>query len=99
MSITFGTALRAARIGYGLSTKHNAYIRVTDEGPDTLRIVMIPLGEKLPSKGRTIYYAWWEVENGEELLTDLSPAISRVKRVKKSLSFVIDKQFGELVNV
>jgi hypothetical protein len=96
---TFGMVLRAARLGYHISDKHRAFVRISDVDERTLNITLAPLAAHVPKQGgNKMHYCWWEQkDDGEPPLLDLIPSIRAVRRVKKVISFDIDREPGERI--
>jgi hypothetical protein len=55
--------------------------------------------EAIQTHGRTrsaIHFAWWEVEDGDELLDNI-PDLKHIRRVKQPISFNVNAETGERV--
>ncbi len=96
---TFGMLLRATRLGYGLSDKHQAFVRICDVDNKTLNVTLSPLDRHVPNKNTPKnHYCWWEQKDDDEPpLLDLIPALQSVRRVKRLVSFDIDRETGERI--
>lgn len=91
--------LRAARLGYHISDKHHAFIRIREVDDKTLNITAAPLDQHVPNKNTPKpHYCWWEQKDADDPpLLDLIPALQNVRKVKKLVSFDIDKETGERI--
>lgn len=98
--MSFGATLQAFRLGYRVSAKRQAFIKIVDVDARTLNVTVVPLHKRVPDargkKGRE-HYCWWETKHKGEDLIDLIPALRDVRYVKQTLSFDIDKETGERV--
>jgi len=96
---TFGVLLRATRLGYHISDKHQAFVRICEIDDRTLNVTLAPLDQHVPSKNTPkIHYCWWEQKDKDEpSLLDLIPALQGVRKVKRLISFDIDKETGRRV--
>lgn len=99
--MSFGVTLQAFRLGYRISDKRRAFVRIAENADKrTLNVTLVPLYQRVPgTKGRKgkMHYCWWETdEKGEDVL-DLIPAIRHVRRIKQTLSFDVDKETGERI--
>jgi hypothetical protein len=98
----FGLALYLYRHGFRWSEKRRGYIRLLSLTPDVVNISLVP--EHCPyykdsAHGRTrsaIHFAWWEVEDGDELLDNI-PDLKHIRRVKQPISFNVNAETGERV--
>lgn len=91
-SPSFGTMIRAARLGWGLSRKHGCFIRMVDLGLDKNVIELCPI-HNVPSKkseNRT-YRVWWEQPG----ILDLIPWLRRVREIKRYIRVVVN-DVGEI---
>jgi hypothetical protein len=82
-----GPRIRAARLGWGYSAKHGAFIRISDAG-EHHRIELCPPdgvpSRKSPDHGN--YRVWWEGESPLGLIPWLKP----VRRIKRYVCVVVD---------
>lgn len=92
--MTFGSTLRAFRLGYHVSQKHNALVKVSDY-PDgkKVSIKLVPIDGKVPHDKFKDHRCWWE-RDGE--LLDAVPALRGIRNVKRIISFDVDAETGEL---
>jgi hypothetical protein len=95
-SPSLGTMIRSRRLGWGLSRKHGAFIRMSD-GPDTPsgRTTVIELcpvnavpSKKCPSG---FHRVWWETPD----ILEMIPWLRGVTRIKRYVSVVINDE-GEI---
>jgi hypothetical protein len=92
---TFGMVIRAARLGYHLSAKHGAFIRLCDVDETTVNVTLAPIDSHVPNSKPKTHYCWWEQKDADDPpLLDLIPALQNVRKVKKLISFDIDKETG-----
>lgn len=98
--MTFGITLQAFRLGYRISYKLGAFVKIVDIDQNTLNVTVVPLDKRVPgTRGRknTKHYCWWETEaKGEDILA-LIPALRNMRGVKRILSFDIDRETGKRV--
>lgn len=86
--LAFGHTLRAYRLGYHVSDRLQAFVRICDVTDTTFNITLVPLYDKVPnSKGN--HRCWWECQNPDALFADM-PALKHVKKVKRTISFDVD---------
>lgn len=97
MRPTFGQMIRAARLGYHWSPKHEAMIRIADCGPH-FEIRLCPPDQlpKGPDKtnGPEYHRCWWE-EKSVDVLSMIEP-LKRVKAVHARIRFLVDND-GRMV--
>lgn len=90
----FGCFIRACRLGFGKSLKHNAFIRLSlNEAKTLLTITIAPTDILIPTDGRKYFIRWQD----EPEKLDLIPALRSIKNPKRIFSFDVDVQTGELV--
>lgn len=96
---TFGAVLRATRLGYHISNKHGAFVRLSEVDDKTINVTLAPLDKHVPNaRGNKMHYCWWEQkDDGEPPLLDLIPALQNVRMVKRLISFDINKETGERI--
>jgi len=98
--VSFGATLRAYRLGYRISEKRGAFVRLADN-PDgkTVNVTLVPRDRQVPrERGMSKEHrCWWESPIGGEALLDMIPAIRNVKKVKRTISFDVDFQTGERI--
>lgn len=89
---SFGTNIRAFRLGWGLAKKHGCWIRMSTAGEEN-RVELCPV-DKVPSKQvRTGFHRrWWNEPSILEMLPWLKPIV----RVKQHISVVVNDD-GEIV--
>lgn len=81
----FGTRIRAARLGYGWSSRHGAFIRMSTSG--SRNFVELCPGDRLPTKGATKEYrCWWDTPE----ILDYLPWLRSVRRVKVPIRVEVD---------
>lgn len=92
--MSFGSMLRAYRLGYRYSDKHRCFIRMSD-GPSRgiYRVELAPIS-RIPNKtGSKEHRCWWD--DGATLL-DLCKPLTALCGVKRPLTFYVDAN-GELI--
>lgn len=94
---TFGQALRAVRLGYGMSDEHGAFIRLGDDAPTKVSVTLCPFGTRVATyRGDKQHVVWWESEEARKIL-DYIPALKTIGKIDKQIRFWIDKETGEKV--
>jgi len=89
---TFGTLIRALRLGYRWSDKHGCFVRLGNAG-DRVHVQLCP-GHNIPAKNTTKeYWVWWD----DESILETIPSLSPVRGVKRPIGFYINKESGELL--
>ena len=86
---SFGTMIRAARLGWGHAKRHGCFIRMSDADGMNSRIELCPL-HKIPSE-RTAHKnhrCWWE--NGQSILDEI-PWLKPVRAIKRYVCVVVDE--------
>lgn len=87
MNRSFGTNIRAARLGYHWSERHGAFIRMATVGPRTF-IELAPVSG-VPNKSAAKvkeHRCWWE----EVGILDLIPWLRNVRRIKRYVAVEVD---------
>lgn len=86
-SPSFGTHIRAARLGWGYAPQHGAFIRMSDADGANSRIELCPLNA-VPSKkvAGGFHRVWWESPG----ILDLIPWLKGVRRIKRYMCVVVD---------
>ena len=87
MTRSFGTNIRAARLGYHWSERHGAFIRMATAGPRTF-IELAP-ASGVPNKSAAKikdYRCWWE--QGDIL--SMIPWLRNVRWVKRYIAVEVD---------
>lgn len=90
---SLGTTIRAARLGWGFSERHNCFIRMSDDGKNTTMIELCP-ADDIPSK-KTKYgthRVWWD----EPDLLNLLPWLKPVREVKAYIAVIVGDS-GEII--
>lgn len=86
---SFGSNIRAGRLGFKWSAKHGAFIRMSTPAADRSLIELAPYNA-VPSKkckGEVGYFrVWWETPE----ILDMLPWLRGVTRVKKYIAVMID---------
>lgn len=85
---SFGTMIRAARLGWGLASAHGCFIRMSDADGMNTRIELCPLHEVPREKPKGSYRVWWK--NGREILNGL-PWLKPIRAIKRYVAVVIDE--------
>lgn len=94
--MTFGKALRAARLGYGFSEKHRAFIRLSDPMSGKVHISVVPEDKLIPATAPGKYHrCWWEGPDHGQNLLDMVPVLRHLTRVKTTIGFYVDAETGE----
>jgi len=84
--------IRAARLGWGLSRKHGAFIRLCDLENDRIVVELHPTNSIPKYKTDTGYHrVWWE---NPEIL-ELIPFLKGVTRIKKFIRVTVN-DVGEI---
>lgn len=95
---SFGNTLRAFRLGYRISRKRGAFVKLSDVDLKTVNVTLVPLYKKVPSKNsKSTHRCWWEYDDGPEAFLDLIPVLKNIRRVKRTISFDIYIETGESV--
>lgn len=87
MTRSFGSNIRAARLGYHWSERHGAFIRMATAGPRTF-IELAP-ANSVPNKSATKikdHRCWWE--QGDVL--SMIPWLRNVRRIKRYIAVEVD---------
>lgn len=87
---TFGLMIRALRLGFNYSDKHDSFIRIQGNGP---WIVTICGTNQIPSRGSGEHIVWWE--KGMEILETISP-LRGLKSLRERKTFVVDERGKEV---
>ena len=90
---SFGTMIRAARLGWGLAKQHGCFIRMSDLPDKCTLMEFCPIHEVPNKKDKGNHRVWWE--NGREIL-GLIPWIKDLKKVHKPFAVTVDDD-GEIV--
>jgi hypothetical protein len=87
---TLGQTLRASRLGYHWSKKHQCMIYISGDGSFTVRLCP---ADQLPRSGhKEMHRCWWDTP---EILAEC-PVLSRIKAVRQPISLTIGDD-GELL--
>lgn len=93
--MSFGTTLRAFRLGYRISDKHNALIKVAIyKDGKRVNIKIVPRHMAVPKDNFREYVCWWD-RNGK--LLNHCRILKMVKNPKRIISFDVDAETGEMV--
>jgi hypothetical protein len=99
--MSFGITLQAFRLGYRISDKRRAFVRIAENTDgQTLNVTLVPLYQRVPQtrgKQNKLHYCWWETDDKGEDVLDLIPAIRNVKNIHQTLSFDVDRETGERI--
>lgn len=87
---TFGTMIRALRLGFNYSSKHDAYIRMEGSGP---WIVVVCGISQLPRRTCGKCIVWWE--KGMDILEMVVP-LRGLKSPRERKTFVVDERGKEV---
>lgn len=82
----FGSALRAARLGYGRFS--GGWLRLSEGPRESIRADLAPACEVPGNNSRGSYRCWWE-DMSEAELRDLSPALRSIKAIRKPFSVLL----------
>jgi len=103
----FGTAIKAARMGYHWTPTEAALMRMTWKEGNTIFIELLPFSPEYHEylqKSSFEHIVWWmkgdEFVDGSELFL-LSPALKPIlflKKLKRAVSFYINGDTGCLLN-
>lgn len=95
MSTEFGNYLRAARLGFRMSTFMGCFMRVSGDGPYTVELCTPATLPKRVSRGK--HWLWWEGDETGEALCVSSTVLRRLScRVFDYQRVVVDED-GERV--
>jgi hypothetical protein len=88
---SFGSRIRAYRLGYAWSNRHGAFIRIATDGPKN--IIELAPASGVPKKTAVKEYrVWWE----QPQMLDMIPWLRGVRRIKKPVRVEVDDN-GEIV--
>lgn len=94
-SSAFGRYLRAARLRFGHSKRHAAFIRMTRAGPGRTRVEVVPDWQLVPcNMDKTEHIVWYDEENREAVLDAL--ACMRGVKPRVRLEFFVDDDGREV---
>lgn len=88
----FGSILRGLRLGYGWSSKHGCFIRISDAGH--LILIQLAPPRQIPTsrrKDNPTHRCWWD----EPEVLDLCTPLANIRSVKRPLEFYVTQE-GEL---
>ena len=90
--ISFGSRIRAARLGYAAWDSRKAWVRVCDMPNDTFHFEIIPFSEKLPKGvgGCAGGHYYRNIKADVENIMAMIPAFSYVTGFKKRVICLID---------
>lgn len=88
-SPSFGTMIRAGRLGWGLSHKHGAFIRIWDEPNGKIVVELHPTNGVPKYKTDTGHHrVWWETP----AILDMIPWLRGVTRIKKYVRVTVNDE-------
>jgi hypothetical protein len=91
---SFGSALRAARVGYRWSDAYKCFVRISAERTGGAICIEVAPDKGIPNKHAEINYkCWWD----EPEILDLLPALKALGPVTKYQRIYVDDN-GERVN-
>ena len=91
---SFGTMIRATRLGWGLSRQHGCFIRMTDLDRQRSLIELCPVHDVPIKKTEGRYHrVWWD----EPSILDLIPWLRGVKEIKRYIRVIVDDE-GRIVS-
>lgn len=90
--VSFGSHIRAYRLGWGKSGKHGCFIRMSDSGPGATLIELCPLNDIPNKKLKGLHRCWWDNPG----IVDMIPWLKGVKEIKTYIAVVIDDD-GKIV--
>lgn len=95
-STAFGRYLRAARLRWGHSERHAAFIRMTERGPDRWLVEVTPDDMLVPSDDTKTERVIWYDDKTEA--ADILDALTCMRGVRPRvpLTFVVDEQGREV---
>ena len=92
---SFGQTLRAFRLGWRISEKHEAFIKVgVNQARTRCTVYVAPLGQQVPKDRDKLHLCWWDDDKDPNLL-DLIPALKDVKAPTEAYSFDVNTETGE----
>ena len=83
-----GPMIRAKRLGWGLSRRHGAFVRMSDAEGMNSRIELCPLDAVPSKKLKGDHRCWWE----DEGILGLLPWLKYVTRIKRYVCVVVDER-------
>ncbi len=93
MTRKFGSSLRAYRLGYHWSEKHQSFIRTSALSLEAILIELCPAdGVPVVKTPCREHICWWD---SPEIL-DMVPALREIKGVAKHTTFVVDNDGNEI---
>jgi hypothetical protein len=81
--MSFGTVLRAFRLGYRIPKGRNFLLRMSDNPNGTFNISLAPVTARVPRHQPKEHRAWWEGKDGGTELLKMLPDVWNLKTVKK----------------
>lgn len=86
---SFGTRIRAARLGWGHAPRHGCFIRMVDVGEGRNRIELCPTnGVPVKKSKGGLYRCWWETPE----VLDLIPWLSPIRAIRRYVSVIVDNE-------
>lgn len=95
----FGSTLRAYRLGYGTSDRLQAHVRMSETRDGSINITLVPLYQKAPdTRKKELHFIWWDKnDGGGDSIFDTIPSLRHVRKIKRVISFDVDKETGERI--
>lgn len=91
---SFGSYIRAVRLGYRYVERLRAFVRMSGDGPFLVEAVR-DVKDMRPLKGK-FHRAWWEGPKAEDHVFELSPALARLRPEDVPVQLILDDA-GEVV--
>lgn len=91
---TFGTTIRAYRLGYRRIEGLDCWAQIKQEG-NVYRITLCPLDQPPPNTAGKSHFCFWENPAFKDF-RKLLPSLKHVKRIKTVISLTVDEN-GELL--
>lgn len=89
--MSFGTMLRAFRLGYRKPKGRDFVMRLSDNADGSFNVSLVPLNMHVPKHKPREHRCWWEGENGGNDIINLLPDVRNLKTVKKIIEFDVDE--------
>jgi hypothetical protein len=88
---SLGTMIRARRLGWGLSNRHGAFIRMSNDGGEQSMIELCPINA-IPSKKIDYHRCWWDTPE----ILQMVPWLAMIRKVKKYIAVTVNEH-GQIV--
>jgi hypothetical protein len=88
--MTFGTAIKAYRLGFAYWPGFQAYPRISGSGP-SYAVDLAPPGQLPSGAPGDTHAVWWEDPAKAHDLIQSSPVLRSLKRVKRPLRLCLDE--------